>query len=295
MKKKPLLRVESLQTILNKDRKQKILVSDVSFAVAEGETLAIIGESGSGKTTLALSLVKLLSKEFSVSGRALLGNIDLLSLSPARLRQARGKEIALVFQDPDSALNPVFTIGDQVAEVFEVHEKCSREAAEQQAIEMLNLVGIPRAALAFDTYPHQISGGMKQRVMIAIAMSVRPKLIILDEPTTALDLTVQKEILMLIKDLQRKFKMTMIIISHDMGVVAEMADHVAVMYASYMIEYGSAVDVFDNPIHPYTRALFAATPSFARRKMKIPVVEWSPLWKVSGTNRITNGDHWAVC
>lgn len=268
---KKVLHVESLSVHIEQKGKKNTLVSDVSFSILEGETFAIIGESGSGKTTLALSLMRLLPSAFTIEGNVFLDDVNILSLPPSKMRRIRGKDISLVFQDPDSSLNPVFTIGDQVAESFEIHENVSQEEAEQKAIDMLRLVGIPHAEKAFEIYPHQLSGGMKQRAMIAIAISSKPKLLILDEPTTALDVTVQREILSLIHELQHILKMTMLVISHDMGVVAEMADHVGVMYASCMIEKGPLESVFKQPHMAYTKALFLARPTRKMRKQRLPI------------------------
>ncbi len=271
----PLLDIESLNATVQTAKGVLHIVSDVSLRVMQGETLAIIGESGSGKTTLCLAMLRLLSPAFSLSGKVLFQGRNLFTLSSSQWRAVLGKEIALVFQDPDSALNPVSTIGDQIAEVIEVHGNSAREEIEHEVVELLKQVGLPRPENAFETYPHHISGGMKQRVMIAMAISMRPRLLILDEPTTALDLTVQKEILALVKKLQQSLHMTLVIVTHDMGVVAEMADHVAVMYASRVVEHGRVSDIFDAPLHPYTKALFAAKPTRAMRKQKIPVVEGS--------------------
>lgn len=288
MQEKQLLIVDSLNTRLENSQ-TILLVSDVSFTLDKGKTLAIIGESGSGKTTLALSLLRLLPRHFTISGSILFQGEDLVELSERKMWQLRGKEISMIFQDPDACLNPVFTIGDQVAEVFELHHQMSREEADQAAAQILTKVGLPRIEDIFNTYPHQISGGMRQRVMIAIAISSRPKLVIADEPTTALDLTVQKEILVLLKELQQQLGMALLIITHDLGVVAEMADDVAVMYASQMIEYGPAQQVFDSPLHPYTRALFAAVPG---TKKKFHSKETFPLDEGGGI--VFGGDrHWA--
>lgn len=288
MTKESLLKVESLTTYLE-NKEHVSLVTDVSFTLDAGKTLAIIGESGSGKTTLALSLLGLLPSHFSISGSVYFQGRDLLQLNEKKMWQLRGKEISMIFQDPDACLNPVFTIGDQVAEVFELHHQMSRDEADEAAAEILAKVGLPRISDVFDTYPHQISGGMRQRVMIAIAISSKPKLVIADEPTTALDVTVQKEILVLLKELQEQLEMALLIITHDLGVVAEMADDVAVMYASQMIEYGPVQQVFDSPLHPYTRALFAAVPGsktqFRPKETFLPSED---------TSLVFNGEkHWA--
>jgi oligopeptide/dipeptide ABC transporter ATP-binding protein len=316
--KEPILIVEDLHAMVRQGKHKASIVSNVSFQLHSRKTLAVIGESGSGKTTLALALMRLLPEQFVVTGKVFLDGVDLCRESESKMQTLRGGQIALVFQDPESALNPVFTIGDQVAEAFLLHQRVTREEAEVKTIALLNTVGIARADTAFETYPHQISGGMKQRVMIAMGISAHPKVIILDEPTTALDLTVQKEILLLIKQVQASLGMAEIIISHDMGVVAEMADYVAVMYASEIVEYGPVDDVYASPLHPYTKALFAARPTRQERKKRLPVVDGVPphnghlgdhhgcpyhtrcpfamqKCKSGRVETFRRGDHWAKC
>ncbi len=234
----------------------------VSFKVEEGRTLGIVGESGCGKSVTALSIMGLIPKPPAkiVSGSVVFDGQDLTKLSEHQLEDVRGKEIAMIFQDPMTSLNPTFKIGTQITETLRRHFDTSKEAARQRAVELLEEVGIPRAAERLDDYPHQFSGGMRQRVMIAIALSCNPKLLIADEPTTALDVTIQAQILDLLERLRTEHQMAMIIITHDMGVIAEAAADVAVMYAGQIVEQAGVLDLFDNPEHPYTEALLGALP-----------------------------------
>lgn len=261
-----LLQVESLGvTARGRD-----IVRDVSFSITSGQTFCLVGESGSGKTTTSLALMGLLSKKrgFATTGKAHFEGKDLLQLSDSGWQGIRGCGISMVFQDPTASLNPIFTIGDQIREMFEVHTCMSEEEAEAKTIEALVRVGLAGLHNPFETYPHQLSGGMKQRVMIAMALCLEPKLLIADEPTSALDLTVQKDILMLLKSYQG----ALLLITHDFGVVAEMADTVAVMYKGQIVEQQSVHDIFNNPIHPYTKALLAARPTKENRKKPIQIM-----------------------
>jgi peptide/nickel transport system ATP-binding protein len=273
-----ILKVEELSCSFEQDGRTHYLVRDVSFSIAKKKTLAIVGESGSGKTSCALSILRLHPpfSQFKLSGRVYYGEKDILKLSEKELRQIRGAHIAMIFQDPASALNPVFTIGDQIAEMCYVHLNSTQEEAEKITFAMLDKVGLSSVRDPFETYPHELSGGMKQRVMIAMSLVCNPELLIADEPTTALDLTVQKEILELLKQLQREREMSLLIITHDIGVVAEMADDVAVMYASEIVEYGPVNAVFKKPLHPYTQALFSARPTKELRKKHLPVISGMP-------------------
>jgi oligopeptide/dipeptide ABC transporter ATP-binding protein len=237
-------------------------VDGVSFSVDRGKTLGIVGESGSGKSVTALSIMGLIPKPPAkiVSGEILFDGRDLTTLSEKQLEDVRGREIAMIFQDPMTSLNPTLRIGTQITEVLDRHYGMSKDEARRRAIELLEEVQIPRAATRLDDYPHRFSGGMRQRVMIAIALACNPKLLIADEPTTALDVTVQAQVLDLLEDLREQHDMALILITHDMGVVAEVADEVAVMYAGQIVEQASGFDLFDRPEHPYTEALLGALP-----------------------------------
>jgi len=237
-------------------------VDGVSFSVEKGRTLGIVGESGCGKSVTALSIMGLIPKPPAkiVSGSIVFEGRDLTSLTERQLENVRGNQIAMIFQDPMTCLNPTLTIGTQITETLRRHLELTKDAARRRAAELLAEVGIPNAAARLDDYPHRFSGGMRQRVMIAIALSCNPKLLIADEPTTALDVTIQAQILDLLDGLRQAHEMAMIIITHDMGVVAEAADDIAVMYAGQILEQASALDLFDNPEHPYTEALLGALP-----------------------------------
>jgi oligopeptide transport system ATP-binding protein len=243
------------------------VVNDVSFSLRQGETLALVGESGSGKSVTSLAVMRLLPAaprcviEGAVQLRRRDGRVaELLALPEADMRTVRGNEIAMIFQEPMTSLNPVHTVGDQIAEAIGFHETLSRNAALERAVELLDLVGIPEPRKRLSTYPHHLSGGMRQRVMIAMALSCNPKVLIADEPTTALDVTVQAQILELLKDLQSKTGMAMIFITHNLGVVAEIADRVMVMYASRIVEEADVVSLFKQPLMPYTTALLRSVP-----------------------------------
>ncbi len=235
-------------------------VSGLNLEIASGETVAIVGESGSGKSQTFLSVMGLLAKNGRASGKAILEGQDLLSLSPRALDVYRGSDISMVFQDPMTALNPSLRISRQLTETLEVHQGCSRAEADERAIAMLESVGIPDPKRRFRMYPHELSGGMRQRVMIAMALLCEPKLLIADEPTTALDVTIQAQILELFADLKTRFNTALVLITHDLGVVAGLADRVFVMYAGRVVEEAPVDDLFENPQHPYTRALLASTP-----------------------------------
>ena len=236
-------------------------VRDLSFSVERGETLAIVGESGSGKSLTALALMRLLPRNAVATGAVSFEGRSLLSLAEREVRSVRGRDIAMIFQEPMTSLNPVQSIGSQIIEVLRTHERgLSRRAARERAIALLDLVRIPDAARRVDDYPHQLSGGMRQRVMIAIAVACRPKLLIADEPTTALDVTIQAQILDLLDRLRRELDMAVILITHDLGVVAQWADKVVVMYAGRKVEEALPGPLFEQPFHPYTRGLLAASP-----------------------------------
>ena len=256
-----LLSVRNLKTSFFTHVGEVKAVRGISFDVNEGEVLGIVGESGSGKSVTSLSIMGLLQYPGRVvDGEIVLNGEDILTYSKNQMRRVRGKEIAMIFQDPMTSLNPVYTIGNQIMEMILEHEKMSRREARARAIEMLKLVGIPAAEKRIDSYPHEFSGGMRQRVMIALALSCNPKLLIADEPTTALDVTIQAQILNLIKKLNRQFGMTTMLITHDLGVVATVCDKVAVMYGGLIMEYGTVDEIFYHPRHPYTMGLLGSIP-----------------------------------
>ncbi|MBP2551030.1 peptide/nickel transport system ATP-binding protein [Neorhizobium galegae] len=275
----PVLSVENLTTSFVVDGAWRPVVRDVSFEVAAGETLAIVGESGSGKSVTSLSVMRLLDPSSSrIEGRVRLAGRDLLSLPEHEMRKVRGNEIAMIFQEPMTSLNPLFTIGDQISEALLCHGNLSAKEARAETIRLLEKVRIPSAASRFDEYPHRFSGGMRQRVMIAMALASRPKLLIADEPTTALDVTIQGQILDLLKELQEEDGMSVLFITHDMGVVAEIADRTVVMYRGEQVETGETADIFYRGRHPYTRALLAAVPVLGSmqghaRPLRFPVVD----------------------
>src|SRR5947207_2961556 len=260
----PLLRVDHLTTVFDLPSGTVAAVNDVSFEIRQGETLGVVGESGSGKSVTAFSIMRLVQPP----GRIAAGSIsfkgrNLLELSEREMQRVRGADISLIFQEPMTALNPVFTIGDQLRETLRVHGKASRRDAGARSIELLQAVRIPDAAARTSDYPHQLSGGMRQRVLIAMALACKPALVIADEPTTALDVTIQAQILDLLREMKTAFNLSLMLITHDLGVIAETADRVAVMYAGRIVEEGAVRDVFRQPQHPYTRGLLASMPSRA--------------------------------
>ena len=246
-------------------------VDDVSFALRNGESLCLVGESGCGKTTIALSILRLLDSPPGriVGGEILYGGLDLLRCPGDRLRQIRGNRIAMIFQDPQSSLNPVLTVGDQVAEPIRFHLRLERREAIKRAAGLMEQVGIPRARERVKDYPHQFSGGMKQRVMIATALSCNPELLIADEPTTALDTTVKAQILEIFQGLKQERNMSLLFITHDLGTVAGIADRIVVMYGGKIVEAGAMLDIFDQPRHPYTRGLLNCLPSISAKKGRL--------------------------
>jgi peptide/nickel transport system ATP-binding protein len=256
-----MLEVSHLTTVFDLPSGTVPAVDDVSFEVREGETLGLVGESGSGKSVTALSIMRLVQPPGRIAGGAVsFKGRQLLALSEREMRGIRGAEIALIFQEPMTALNPVFTIGDQIRETLLVHRRVARRDAHARAIELLESVRIPDAATRVNDYPHQLSGGMRQRVLIALALACRPSLVIADEPTTALDVTIQAEILDLLREMRSAFNLSMLLITHDLGVIAQTADRVAVMYAGRIVEQAPVRDIFHRPEHPYTRALLASIP-----------------------------------
>ncbi len=256
-----LLHVEDLTTHFLLDEGVLRAVEGVSFDIRQGETVALVGESGCGKTIVALSILRLVQWPGRIlRGRVLLDGEDLLATSTERLREVRGGDIGLVFQEPGASLNPVFTVGSQLVEVLRLHRGLSGDDARREAVRLLDDVGIPEARQRFRSYPFELSGGMRQRVAIALAVSGRPKLLIADEPTTALDVTVQAEILKLLRHIQIEYGMAILIISHDIGVVASIAERVLVMYTGRLVEAAPAATLFREPAHPYTRGLLASAP-----------------------------------
>ena len=256
----PLLDVRDLSVRFDTDDGQVHAVDKLSFSVDEGEVLGIVGESGCGKSVTCMSLVRLLPETAHVSGRVDFDGTDLLTLPMRRLRRVRGRQISYVFQEPMTSLNPVFTVGHQIEEVLRRHLELSRRDARARAVELLQLVRIPAAARRLGEYPHQLSGGMRQRVMIAIALACDPKLLVADEPTTALDVTIQAGILDLMRDIRERLGTAIILITHNLGVVADIADRVVVMYAGRKAEEASVDDLFAHPQHPYTIGLLGAVP-----------------------------------
>jgi oligopeptide transport system ATP-binding protein len=256
-----LLEVRNLKTFFATRRGEVRSVDDVSFTVEQGETLSLVGESGCGKSVTALSIMRLVSAPGRVvGGEVFFEGRDLLKLPPEEMRAIRGNDVAMIFQDPMTSLNPVYTVGEQIAEAIRLHRKVSKREAWNQAIEGMRDVMIPAPEIRAKTYPHEMSGGMRQRVMIAMALACDPKLLIADEPTTALDVTIQAQILEMLTELREKRHLALLLITHDLGVVAETSDRVAVMYAGRIVEEASAKELFKNPRHPYTEGLLRAVP-----------------------------------
>ena len=269
-----LLEVQNLTTAFMTGRGEVNAIEDVSFALSEGEILGIVGESGSGKSVTALSIMGLLPSPPAriASGQVRFDGRTLTGLSERQMQPIRGPGIGMIFQEPMTSLNPVFSIGDQIMETIRAHERLPQAKLRARAVAMLDKVGIPSAARRLDDYPHQMSGGQRQRVMIAIALACRPRLLIADEPTTALDVTIQAQILDLLMDLRDEFGMAIIIITHNMGVIAETADRVAVMYAGRVIEEAPVARIFDHPLHPYTRGLLECVPSLTEDRPRLVAI-----------------------
>ncbi|HEY3366277.1 MAG TPA: ABC transporter ATP-binding protein [Symbiobacteriaceae bacterium] len=273
---KPLLTVENLETNFQTYAGKVQAVRGVNLQVNEGEVLAIVGESGSGKSVTMLSVMRLLARNANITGRALFRGQDLLAIPEGDMRKIRGREIAMIFQDPMTGLNPTLNIGVQLTEGLRYHMNQSAQDATARAIELLHLVGVPDPERRLKQYPHEFSGGMRQRVMIAIALACNPALIIADEPTTALDVTIQAQILELLKQLQRELNTTAILITHNLGVVAGIANRVVVMYGGRTAEIGACSDLFERPRHPYTWALLRAVPRLDARKSRLLSIAGSP-------------------
>ncbi|MCK9614649.1 MAG: ABC transporter ATP-binding protein [Candidatus Omnitrophica bacterium] len=271
-----LLKVENLHTSFFTDTGEVKAVRGVSLSLEEGKTLGLVGESGCGKTVTALSIMQLLPYNAKITAGSILYKAkDLLKLSHEELRKIRGGEISMIFQEPMTALNPVFTIGEQIRETIVLHRNFNNKQATDRVIELLGDVGIPEPYKRIKDYPHQLSGGMRQRVLIAMALASSPSLLIADEPTTALDVTVQAQILELISDLQNKKQIAMILITHDLGVVAEHVDFVAVMYAGIIVEYATTQNLFSEPLHPYTKALLSSIPKLEDKDVKLSTLQGS--------------------
>ncbi|MFP6579007.1 MAG: ABC transporter ATP-binding protein, partial [Myxococcota bacterium] len=271
-----LLRVRGLTTTFPSEQGPVAVVDSLDLAIAEGEVLALVGESGCGKSMTALSLLRLVPRPGRIAaGEMIFRGRDLLQLTVPEMRGIRGRDIAMIFQEPMTSLNPVVTVGAQVVEAIRLHEPATKREARRRTVEIFERVGIPDPEARFAAYPFELSGGLKQRVMIAMALAMRPKLLIADEPTTALDVTIQAQILDLLGDLQRELGMSVILITHDLGVVAETAHRVAVMYAGRVIEYADVKTIFANPQHPYTRGLFRSLPVMGDRKDCLEVIPGS--------------------
>ena len=261
----PLLSVENLTTTFDTDAGELVAVDGIDFEVQEGQTVCIVGESGSGKTVASESITRLIpSPPGSIDGTVRFEGREVSAMSESELREIRGSAVSHVFQNPQDALNHCYTVGWQIVEAIQVHEDVSKAAARERAVDLLDRVGIANAATRFDDYPHEFSGGQKQRVMIAMALVTNPDLLIADEPTTALDVTVQAQILSLLDDLQEEYGMGIVFVTHDLGVVAQIADYVVVMYAGKVMERGDVYEVFEEPAHPYTRALMDCLPGGER-------------------------------
>jgi oligopeptide/dipeptide ABC transporter ATP-binding protein len=268
-----LLEVSGLDVRFGFDGDETRAVDGVSFRIEAGSVLGLVGESGCGKSVTALSLMRLVPPPGRiVAGDVRLEGRALLALSEREMRAVRGAGLAMVFQEPMTSLNPVFTVGSQIAEAVALHRNVGRREAWARAVELLGEVGIPEPSRRAHDYPHQLSGGMRQRVMIAIAVSCEPKVLIADEPTTALDVTIQAEILRLLRELRERRGMALLLITHDLGVVAEQADEVAIMYAGRIVERASVLDVFDHPLHPYTQALFRSIPGLGGRHERLEAI-----------------------
>jgi len=272
-----LLRIKGLKTYFFTEVGTVKAVDGVDLAVKAGSTLGILGESGCGKSVTALSIMRLITGPLGriVAGKIIYKGIDLLKLSKGEIRKIRGNQISMIFQEPMTALNPIYRVGDQIAEVISLHQKAPKKEAMERAIETLKLVKIPSPEIRIKDYPHQLSGGMRQRIMIAMALSCNPSLMIADEPTTALDVTIQAQVLDLMMQLKEEINTSIMLITHDLGVIAENAQEVAVMYAGKIVEYTSKKKLFENPLHPYTVGLMKSTPSLGgkrRKESRLPVI-----------------------
>ncbi|HEX2697583.1 MAG TPA: ABC transporter ATP-binding protein, partial [Anaerolineales bacterium] len=270
---KPLLEVKNLKTHFFTEDGVVHAVDGVDFKVYPGEILGVVGESGCGKSVTSLSIMRLVSLPGKVlEGQILLDNTNLLDLTEEEMMKVRGNRISMIFQQPQTALNPVFRVGDQIAEVLSIHQDFGKEAGQKRAVELLKMVGIPDAERRAQAFPHELSGGMAQRVMIAMALACVPELLIADEPTTALDVTIQAQILDLMLEMREKMGTSVILITHDLGVIAEMAERVAVMYAGEIVEQAEVTELFDHPLHPYTQGLIGSIPILGKIKEHLDVI-----------------------
>ncbi len=270
----PLLEIKGLKTHFFTEDGTVKAVDGVSFSIGHGKTLGVVGESGCGKSITAMSTMRLIERPGKIlAGEILIDGRDLLKLSDQQMRDVRGNSISMIFQEPMTSLNPVFTCGDQISEAVAVHGAVTKKEAQNRAIDMLKQVGIPDPKRRASQYPHELSGGMRQRIMIAMALSTNPELLIADEPTTALDVTIQAQILELMKGLREKNRMAIMLITHDLGVVAEMADDVVVMYAGKVVEKADVGTIFGSPHHPYTRGLLASIPRLGERRKRLEVIQ----------------------
>jgi peptide/nickel transport system ATP-binding protein len=287
-----LLVVKDLTTSFKIRRGIFPAIRNISFHLSENETLALVGESGCGKSITALSIMRLVPEPAGriTSGQALFKGKNLFELSEQGMRRIRGNQIAMIFQEPMTSLNPVLTVGFQITEAFLYHQDVSKKEAEEKALEIMRQVRIPSAKRRFSDYPHQFSGGMRQRVMIAMALACRPDIILADEPTTALDVTIQAQILSLLADLKQERKMSMIFITHNLGIVARIADRVAIMYGGEIVEISNVNDLFDHPVHPYTEALLSSVPRIDRTLQKLSFIPG----QVPSIDRMPPGCHYVM-
>lgn len=290
-----ILEVKGLKTYFKVEEGQVPAVDGVDFSLTKKETLAIVGESGSGKTVTALSVLRLIPSPPGkiVAGEIIYNGKDSLKLTEKEMQKMRGNEISMIFQEPMTSLNPVFTVGKQISEVLTIHQGLSKKEAIEKAIEMIKLVGIPNADKCIKNYPHQLSGGMSQRIMIAMALACNPKILIADEPTTALDVTIQSQILKLMTELKEKFDTSIILITHNLGVVAQLAENVMIMYAGKAVEYGNVKSIFKDPLHPYTVGLLNSIPKIDEELEKLTTIRGtvpSPLKLPKGCKFCTRCD-----
>jgi len=276
MSNTPVLSVKDIEIVYTQNKEIVHAVNGVSFEIEKGSTLGLVGETGAGKTTIAKSILRVLPDPpaIFVGGEIFLDGEDIMEKSEKEMLDVRGKRVAMIFQDPMTALNPIMTVGDQIIEVLRLHSDMDKAAAAEKAGDMLELVGIPRVRAV--EYPHQFSGGMKQRVVIAMALACDPELLLADEPTTALDVTIQAQVLNLINDLKQKYNTSMLLITHDLGVVAQTCDKVAVIYAGQIVEYGTKEDIFDHPTHPYTKGLFQSLPDMEHESERLHPIPGLP-------------------
>lgn len=269
-----LLEVDNLRTCFNTSKGLISVVNDISFKIRRGESVGMVGESGCGKSVTSLSIMRLIFPPGKIdSGRILLEGEDLVKKSQKAMRSIRGNRISMIFQEPMTSLNPVYTVGMQIAEPLRLHQSLSRKDAQDKTVELLNAVGIPLPEQRVKEYPHQLSGGMRQRVMIAMALSCNPSLLIADEPTTALDVTIQAQILELLKEIKHRLNMSILIITHDLGIIAELAERVLVVYAGRVVEEAEVKNLLKNPLHPYTQGLLASIPRLDSGKKRLHVIE----------------------